>query len=260
MVLDGPEDPDADLEAGLVQQAVEFERLATDFSEFCVGAKSFGCPDDPRTAIRQTIAAAELSPLPTETGAAPLSASYAFNAVVSAFYNADTWQDLAAALIDASQGDGLALARLSYWWNENHSAKPTATIDAIDLIWCADHTDRPTTEDYARISRQIVEIAPTFGGWFPGVVPRCSGYPSPREPTPSPDNTSPVPILVIGATGDVATPYIGAQHLAAALGHGVLLTRDGPGHTSYGLGHQCIDDLVNRFLTDLMAPQVTTCP
>ena len=260
MVLDGPEDPHADLEDGLVQQAVEFERLAADFSEFCTRANAFRCPDDPRAAIRRTIAAAELAPLPTENGAPPLSASYAFNAVVSAFYNPDTWQDLAAALLDASDGDGLALARLSYWWNENQSARPTATVDAIDLIWCADHTDRFTTEDYARIRREVAASAPTFGGWFPGAVPRCSGYPAPREPTPSPDRTSPVPILVIGATGDVATPYIGAQHLAADLRSGLLLTRDGAGHTSYGLGYRCIDDIVDRFLTELTRPQVQTCP
>ena len=49
---------------------------------------------------------------------------------------------------------------------------------------------------------------------------------------------------MIGNIHDPATPYAGAQHLAAALTTGVLLTWNGQGHTSYLRGSSCIDDAV----------------
>ena len=42
------------------------------------------------------------------------------------------------------------------------------------------------------------------------------------------------PILVVGTTGDPATPYVWAKALARELDSGVLLTRVGDGHTAYG--------------------------
>ena len=45
------------------------------------------------------------------------------------------------------------------------------------------------------------------------------------------------PIVVVGTTRDPATPYRGAVHLAAQLASGVLVTRDGDGHTGYNVGN-----------------------
>jgi pimeloyl-ACP methyl ester carboxylesterase len=260
MVLDGPEDPDADVATGIVQQAAEFEHLATEFNESCQDTTSFTCPDDIRTAASQIVRRAENSPIPTRTGKPDLSARYAINAVLSAFYDPRTWPDLSEALRVADTFDGLPLARLSYWWNENQDPRPDATIDPIDLIWCADHIERPTVDDYARITEQIAAVSPTFAAWFPGVVPRCYGHPPAAEPAPPPTDTASTPILVVASTGDFATPLAGAKHLVSMLGNAVLLTRDGSGHTSYGLGNSCIDRYVDVYLTELTLPAPsTTC-
>ncbi|MCW2791293.1 MAG: tripeptidyl-peptidase Serine peptidase family, partial [Nocardioides sp.] len=56
------------------------------------------------------------------------------------------------------------------------------------------------------------------------------------------------PIVVIGTTRDPATPYAGAVHLARQLESGVLVSRDGDGHTAYNTGNACIDDAVERYL------------
>ena len=41
------------------------------------------------------------------------------------------------------------------------------------------------------------------------------------------------PIVVIGTTRDPATPYAWAQGLARELDSGLLITRDGDGHTGF---------------------------
>ena len=59
---------------------------------------------------------------------------------------------------------------------------------------------------------------------------------------------------------DPATPYSGAQHLTAALGHATLLTWTGEGHTAYLQDHACIDDAVDHFLlTGVASASNTTC-
>jgi hypothetical protein len=68
------------------------------------------------------------------------------------------------------------------------------------------------------------------------------------------------PIVVIGTTGDPATPYKWAKAMAKQIDSAVLLTREGEGHTAYG-SSQCINDAVNTYLLDLTVPaKGTSCP
>ena len=67
------------------------------------------------------------------------------------------------------------------------------------------------------------------------------------------------PLLVVGTTGDPATPYQWAQALAGELSSGVLLTRKGEGHTAYG-DSVCIQRNVDDYLMSLKVPAAdTTC-
>ena len=49
------------------------------------------------------------------------------------------------------------------------------------------------------------------------------------------------PIVVIGTTRDPATPYEEAVALADPFESGVLVSRDGDGHTAYNKGNDCIN-------------------
>jgi pimeloyl-ACP methyl ester carboxylesterase len=57
------------------------------------------------------------------------------------------------------------------------------------------------------------------------------------------------PVLVIGNTGDPATPYEGAEKMADELGEGVgvHLTVDGEGHGTYGV-NDCLTRVVDTYL------------
>jgi pimeloyl-ACP methyl ester carboxylesterase len=68
------------------------------------------------------------------------------------------------------------------------------------------------------------------------------------------------PILVIGTTGDPATPYESSVRLADSLESGVLLTFRGDGHTAYEQGNICVDDHVDAYiLTGETPPEGTEC-
>jgi hypothetical protein len=60
--------------------------------------------------------------------------------------------------------------------------------------------------------------------------------------------------MVVGTTRDPATPLVWARALASQLPRGVLVTRDGDGHTGYGRGSRCTDDTVERYLVSGIVP------
>ena len=63
------------------------------------------------------------------------------------------------------------------------------------------------------------------------------------------------PIVVIGTTRDPATPYEWAVHLADQLESGVLVSRDGDGHTGYNSGNACVDEAIEDYLVDGTVPE-----
>lgn len=64
------------------------------------------------------------------------------------------------------------------------------------------------------------------------------------------------PVLVIGNTGDPATPYEGAKKMADQLGEGVgvHVTVRGEGHGTYGV-NDCLTGLVDEYLLDGTVPK-----
>jgi hypothetical protein len=61
--------------------------------------------------------------------------------------------------------------------------------------------------------------------------------------------------LVVGTTGDPATPYAQAQALAGRiLDDAFLLTYNGEGHTVYGQQVTCVDNVVDKFFMTAELP------
>jgi hypothetical protein len=61
--------------------------------------------------------------------------------------------------------------------------------------------------------------------------------------------------VVIGTTRDPATPYRWAVALAHQLDSGVLISRDGDGHTGYHKGNPCVDNAVESYLVSGEVPR-----
>jgi hypothetical protein len=62
------------------------------------------------------------------------------------------------------------------------------------------------------------------------------------------------PVLVIGNTGDAATPYQQAVDVAATLADGHLLTLESGGHAAYGQS-ECVSDAEDAYFVDLVVPE-----
>jgi pimeloyl-ACP methyl ester carboxylesterase len=89
----------------------------------------------------------------------------------------------------------------------------------------------------------------------------CDGWPykAAEKPGPLPAVGS-APILVIGTTGDPATPYVMAQHVAKVLQNGRLVTYHGEGHTAYNKGtataaERCVNSTVDNFFVKDTVPK-----
>jgi hypothetical protein len=84
----------------------------------------------------------------------------------------------------------------------------------------------------------------------------CNGWPVSATPLPARvTGQGAPPIVVIGDTGDPATPYRWAQDLAGQLRSARLLTYAGDGHTIYGGGTSaCVDRAVDDYLIELTPP------
>jgi hypothetical protein len=67
------------------------------------------------------------------------------------------------------------------------------------------------------------------------------------------------PIMVVGTTGDPATPQAWARSLAGQFEHGVLVLRQGAEHVAYYYS-ACVRRLVDAYLVDGRPPASgTTC-
>ena len=92
-------------------------------------------------------------------------------------------------------------------------------------------------------------------------APSSRGVPFPPGPTvlaskpPTIRAKGAAPIVVVGTTRDPATPYVWAKALAAQLDSGVLVSRDGDGHTGYHSGNACVDRAVEGYLVDGKVPR-----
>lgn len=263
MVLDGALDPALGPIATNIEQAAGFDSELNAFFTFCAG--SAACPwkpgGDMRAAYEAIIAHISAHPLPTGTGRT-LGPGEAFFGVAQELYDQSTWPGLASGLAAAQAGDGSELLQDSdeYTMRGPNGVYSNA-LEANNAISCVDQSwprDPAVLEQNATLAKQR---APEFGvADLYGALP-CTGWPAPptSQPHPIVAPGSP-PIVVVGSTGDPATPYSDAQGLAKELKNGVLLTRVGDGHTGYR-SSLCVRNSVDAYLLQLTVPAAgTRCP
>ncbi len=267
MVLDGAVDPlEGAIESSL-GQAEGFQRAFDAYAEDCIADGS--CPlgsslAEARRTAADLLAQLDESPLPGQ-GERVLTEGQAFYGLALPLYSESTWglltQSLQQALVN---GNGAALLALSdIYFSRGLDGEYDGNLgQVIYAVNCLDEPDPPDIETVRDALPRFEQASPVFGralGW--GAL-GCTDWPipvsSPQEPTPA-DGAA--PIVVVGTTRDPATPYESAVALADQLSSGVLLTREGDGHTAYSSGNQCIVDAVNTYLLEGTPPEDgTTCP
>ena len=129
-----------------------------------------------------------------------------------------------------------------------------AMFYAFPAISCLDDGTEQGVLDADRLWQEDQRKAPVFGRYF-GPQYGCALWPV--RPVRQLDlrGADAAPLLVIGATGDNATPYQQAVTMAEQLASGVLVTYDGEGHGSYGGKSKCIDRIVVDYLVEGTLPR-----
>jgi pimeloyl-ACP methyl ester carboxylesterase len=265
MVLDGAVDPEASPHSLEIGQAAGFQTELTAYLTQCVASDN--CPLGGTVAQAQQqlvdlLQQIDAHPLSTSSGR-PLTEGLAVYGLVLPLYSRDTWAVETTAIEQALEGNGDTLLYISDQYTHRNPAGHYTdnSFAAQSAVNCLDHPEHESVADIVAGRAEFVAASPVFGpfaAWFPYA---CSHWPV--KPTlPQPDFTAPGagPILVVGTTRDPATPYQGAVKVAHELQSGVLLTRDGDGHTAYSSGNVCIRAAVDRYLSTGQPPtDGTTC-
>ena len=253
-VLDGAVDPAVSPRELGLQQAAAFEQELRQYVADCVsGGNCFlgGTVDDGIAKIQQLLADVASTPLPAANGR-QLQGGAAFYGVIAPLYSKANWPYLTQALKAAFQGDGSQLLSLSDWYTAR-TAKGYAdnSMEALYAITCLDDPWSISADEVKDELPAFEKASPTFGATFAWSLTGCSGW-TPRAEEAQPPVGAPGanPIVVIGTTRDPVTPLKWAQDLAADLDSGVLVTRDGDGHTAYDSGNACIIDAVDGYLVE----------
>ena len=162
---------------------------------------------------------------------------------------------LSAALNAALDGDASGLLFLAdSYANRQPDGSYTNGSEANSAVNCLDYETNRDPEHHRRLSEDFAEEAPFFGPATGQLGLYCAFWPVDPKPLETPDASGAPPIIVIGTTGDPATPYKWSVSLAEQLETGVLVTFDAEGHTAYRHGNRCIDDAVEAYLVDLTVP------
>lgn len=254
LILDAVVDPTADAVGQDENQARGFQRALDDY------LKSTG--QDPAQGTRKIAALLkqiDAKPLPTSSGR-KLTQTLAVTGIILPLYSQSGWPRLTSALEAAQKGDGSPLLALADDYNERDASGHYGTTSHSQrVISCLDDKERPTPADTKKRLALFERISPVFGdflGW--DTVGWCHDWPVPGQfDTPQVSAPGAAPILLVGNTGDPATPYEGARRMADALGKGVgvELTWKGEGHGAYGNGSGCVDSAVNAYLLNGTVPE-----
>ena len=254
LVLDGAVDPQQDFLAGSESQAKGFERAFENFTQWCASTPD-RCPlaPDARAAVTGAIEQARVAPV-RGAGGREATAGWVFYAVISSLYTESGWEDLATAIDDLAGGDpaGVFESADSYADREPDGSYSNL-FDANLAVNCADETGTPSVEQIRELQSEWRTKYPMFGAALAvGMLP-CAFWPGQRDPYPTGPATGAPPVLVVGTTGDPATPYEQTPKLAEMLDVGVVLTWEGEGHTAYPQT-SCITEAVDAYLIDLTVP------
>jgi len=260
LVLDGGVDPDLGTVDQAFDQARGFEGALRSYATECVaeGDCYLGdTVDDATVRVRQFLDDLDAEPLPA--GDRELTEGLAVQGIWAPLYRRDTWPLLDVALSQGLRGNGAPLLTVvDQFLGRGPDGFIDNSIEMYFAITCADRGVPPSEAEVAALVPRFERAAPTFGSVFASGTSACREWPvRADDPTPALDGKGAAPILVVGTTGDPATPLVWSESLASQLDSGVLVRREGEGHTGYRKGNECVDDTVEAYLVSGEVPDGT---
>jgi len=238
-----------------VIQAMGFDLALGNFADWCAktGCNLGNSREEVLAAITGLFDQLDAAPLDVKGRA--LTQSLAVEGVAQLLYGGkEAWPALAAYVGWAREGSGEALLWAADQLNtRDERGEYSAMFYAFPAISCLDHPDEGVLDADVTWAEDQSK-APIFGRYF-GPQYTCPLWPVRPAPQLDLRGVGAEPILVIGGTGDNATPYQQAVTMAEQLDSGVLLTYEGEGHGSYGGKSPCVNSVVIAYLVNGTLPE-----
>lgn len=256
IVLDGPVRAGESSEGLNRAQARGFTNATLTWAGTCLDTGRCPLPGDtPEQVVDALFEYVRSLPETTDMDREPSQASV-LGAVLVGMYEQAAWPALNQALQSAINGDGTQAAVLAKAATAGTDVQGGLAVNCLDR----DRLDPAARETAA------TDLAAEFPVW--GLVTgwqgaACDHWPVPADPlTDGPYDPAAGPFLVVGVTGDPATPVEYARELVNVLPDVTLVVAEGEGHTGYRRGWSCVDDLVDGWLIDGPdgVPPSTVCP
>ena len=265
VVLDGAVDPSISNFQQTLTQAIGFDQAFNSFAADCNKRKNCSLPEDKDAAItemQKLFSQVASKPFPTKKKSGrTLSESMMVLGTASAMYDSQTgWPQLRRAIAEAQKGHGDTFLKLAdeYTGRQNDGSYPNNEFDSGAVIDCLDFNEPRSIQKIRSDAKDFATKAPLFGPYLAYGGVTCKFFNQDTEVTIEPTATA-NPVIVIGTTGDPATPYEWAQGLSKLLTNSRLISLTGEGHTGQGQGNACIDDQIDDFYLTGKAPTTSTC-
>lgn len=263
--LDGAMDPTLDIDEVSRGQAVGFEKALRAWAANCLSGSE--CPvsgtvDQAMEQIRRLHQVYASVPQQTSEGRVVTGEEF-MGAVAFGMYSTDLWEPLKGALKQAFEGDASGMLLLADFSADRDTDGVYASNSgaAFAAVNCLDYQMNWDRAHMKAEAAALNDAAPTFGDLLSYSGLTCESWPFPPTGKTGPVKAAGAgPILVVGTTGDPATPYEWSEALAEQLESGVLLTWQGEGHTAYGRANECLTTAVDGYFVDGKVPgNGTTC-
>lgn len=261
-VLDGAIDPRVSDEQQILNQLKGFDLALNNYLKDCLKNDS-ACPfqgnlSNAKSQVASFLKSMETKSLPTKDGR-KLSITSATTGLIMALYSDTYWPYLTQAFTEAKKSnDGSTFILLADFYNDRNESGEYASnsLEANIAINCLDSRSSAKPEAMAKQNARILQQSPVLGRYWQNGALMCEQWPYPVAKRPDSYSAKGAPtILVIGTTGDPATPYQQSVALAhEVLAKGFLITFDGEGHTAYGRSNECVSLAVDDFFISGKVP------
>ena len=261
-VLDAAVDPTTGYVDGLLLQAGGFESSLNAFLTKCNTSQcSFmKIGESAEDAFDRILLSLDQNPIANENDRTFTNQGVAQTGIAGALYGDYQWPQLESALSAADLGDGQALLLLfDEYFSRDSSGLTDDSLDAYFGISCLDRDEPITPDQVLNLKSGLQDIAPRLGaGWIQEML-ICANWPVEPQGGITVSANTEHRIVVVGSTGDAATPLEGTRNMVTALGRARLVISPLEQHTTYG-SDVCVTKIVDDYLLNLTdGPDITTC-
>jgi len=259
VVLDGVVNPTATIFDMVLFQTTAFEKSLESYLAWCLAGSN--CPfdgtvDQALRSVQILLEKVEATPLAGDDGRM-LGVNTLLTAIIFPLYDEGSWPYLTDLFTELKTGGtrmafALADAYYSRGLDGNYTDNSNEAFSAIN---CLDYERVTDIEVMRKNAQAIAEAAPVFGKYQGFGELGCADWPYPERTLRTEITASgAAPIMVVGTTGDPATPYQWAVDLAGTLENAVLVTYNGEGHTAYNRSNACVLNAVDNYMIKGIIP------